>query len=267
MLVLRNLGTTILTVSERINYNLVCKRHARFLNRHLTANDSAVCNQNYSSNNFIQPQHLKLHRSIATSSPVYEHETAKLEKSNKQGFIKRIFENMKFNKETLKNSGYLLYEKCTDGINTESFIKKCKMQDTYFSWFLITELHTWMCMVRVMEEGDDGKTVRNAIVEALWKDADVRAKKVGATSLSKRREQLKQLHEQFLAALFLYDEGLQSSDKVLASALWYRLLNKQCDDAELLAHMVKYVRQQILQLEKFSREDVLVDGKISFSPL
>lgn len=55
------------------------------------------------------------------------------------------------------------------------------MADTFFSWFLITELHIWMLMVRFMAEGKYGKIARNALVEALWDDVEVRSKKLGVS--------------------------------------------------------------------------------------
>lgn len=53
------------------------------------------------------------------------------------------------------------------------------MPDTFYSWFLVTELHVWMVMVRLMAEGEEGKFTRNALVEALWEDTETRSKKLG----------------------------------------------------------------------------------------
>jgi cytochrome b pre-mRNA-processing protein 3 len=52
------------------------------------------------------------------------------------------------------------------------------MPDTFNSWFLVTELHVWMLMVRAMAEGDEGRFVRNNIVEAMWEDVITRVKKL-----------------------------------------------------------------------------------------
>lgn len=34
-------------------------------------------------------------------------------------------------------------------------------------------------MVRLMAEGNEGRFTRNALIEALWEDADARSKKLG----------------------------------------------------------------------------------------
>lgn len=49
----------------------------------------------------------------------------------------------------------------------------------------------------------------------------------------------------FQAALFAYDEGILSNDRVLASALWRHLFSKDCDDPERLECVVNFVRRQV----------------------
>jgi cytochrome b pre-mRNA-processing protein 3 len=58
------------------------------------------------------------------------------------------------------------------------FVLEFQMPDTFHSWFLVTELHVWMLMVRTMAEGEEGRFIRNNIVEAMWQDISTRAKKL-----------------------------------------------------------------------------------------
>ena len=58
------------------------------------------------------------------------------------------------------------------------------MPDTFYSWFLVTELHVWMLMARLMNEGEKGRLVRNAVVEALWQDVDFRSKQLGVLRIN-----------------------------------------------------------------------------------
>lgn len=57
------------------------------------------------------------------------------------------------------------------------------MPDTFQSWFLVTQLHVWILMVRLMGEGDDGRFMRNAVVEAMWQDVEYRSKQLGVIHL------------------------------------------------------------------------------------
>lgn len=57
------------------------------------------------------------------------------------------------------------------------------MADTFFSWFLVTELHLWMIMVRYMAEGNAGKLVRNNAVATLWEDTTARVQNLGVSNI------------------------------------------------------------------------------------
>lgn len=61
--------------------------------------------------------------------------------------------------------------------------------------------------------------------------------------------QIDELSKQFQAALVAYDEGLQSNDKVLASALWRRFFHQNCDSPENLELLIYYVRKQVSNLK------------------
>lgn len=142
-----------------------------------------------------------------------------------------------------------MYGAVADQINYQEIFEKFNLPNTFNSWFLITELHVWILMVRAMaegsEKGQDGKFIRNCIVEAMWSDVNKRAKELSGGSSSEMRKQIIILSEQFQAALITYDEGLMSDDKTLAGALWRRFFAKNCENYEHLETMVKYVRRQV----------------------
>lgn len=79
----------------------------------------------------------------------------------------------------MKVTGYLLYESVADKIAYSQFFEQYYLPDTFYSWFVVTELHVWMLLVRIMNEGEDGRFIRNCIVQAMWADVNIRAKKLG----------------------------------------------------------------------------------------
>nr|XP_045597589.1 ubiquinol-cytochrome-c reductase complex assembly factor 1-like [Procambarus clarkii] len=157
-----------------------------------------------------------------------------------------------YSKYKLKRSGYLLYGNACDRALASDFFRVCDLPDTFYSWFLVTELHIWMLMVRLMAEGEEGRYTRNSLIEALWEDCDARSKKLGSLAQSVRQEQMQSIGSSFQAALFAYDEGLMSDDRVLASALWRRLFSRNCKDPETLECCVQFVRKQVEYLIKLS---------------
>ncbi|KAG7264267.1 hypothetical protein CRUP_000784 [Coryphaenoides rupestris] len=74
-----------------------------------------------------------------------------------------------------------------------------------------------MCLVRMRQEGREGKYMCRYIVHSMWEDVEQRCKIMG---------------------------GILSDDRVLAAALWRNLFNRQCEDPRQLELMVEYVRKQ-----------------------
>lgn len=138
------------------------------------------------------------------------------------------------------------------------------MPDTFFSWFLITELHVWMLMARYMAEGESGKAIRNNIVEAMWQDVTIRIDKLGYISARVKRNQISDISQQFNAAVIAYDEGMLSDDKVLAGALWRRYFCSECNNPEHIEKLLIYVRKQMSILDTISLEEVMTKKSIDW---
>lgn len=62
-----------------------------------------------------------------------------------------------------------------------------------------------------------------------------------------RNAQVNELSEQLKGALIGYDEGWLTNDMVLASMVWRRIFNKECDDPEQIELVVKYIRKQVMK--------------------
>ncbi|XP_022919312.1 ubiquinol-cytochrome-c reductase complex assembly factor 1 [Onthophagus taurus] len=194
----------------------------------------------------------------------------KSEKTTPLSLIQKILNKVPFisvEKSRLSVLGYLLYESIADKIVYVDFFEEFNLPDTFYSWFVITELHVWMLMVRCMAEGDNGRFVRNHIVEAMWADVGQRVKKIGAVNPSATRAQVKELSEQFQAALIAYDEGLQSDDCVLAGAIWRRMYQRNEVDPENLELLIKYIRKHLRMLDNISKEELFSQKPISWELL
>ncbi|XP_025410634.1 ubiquinol-cytochrome-c reductase complex assembly factor 1 [Sipha flava] len=174
-------------------------------------------------------------------------------KSRISDFINRFQIMNPLNKSRFEANSWILYEKVVDQIPFEEIIKKLNLPDTLNSWFVITELHLWMIFVRLMHEKTKGSMIRNFIMEALWNDVEFRSKKLGHISSDIRHKQITELSDQLRGALVGYDEGWLTNDMVLASMVWRRIFNQQCDDPEKIESVVRYIRKQmsILQLQTF----------------
>ncbi|XP_059926461.1 ubiquinol-cytochrome-c reductase complex assembly factor 1 [Gadus macrocephalus] len=73
--------------------------------------------------------------------------------------------------------------------------------------------------------------------------------------------------ETFYAAIFGYDEGILSDDRVLAAALWRNLFNRECEDPRQLELMLEYVRKQMQYIDSLDAEDLLLTGEVKWRPM
>ncbi|XP_048878640.1 ubiquinol-cytochrome-c reductase complex assembly factor 1 [Brienomyrus brachyistius] len=213
-------------------------------------------------------QHRRLHLTRELSAVKEPAEAPKEE----IGTFTRLIEAMgftgplKYNKWKIKIAALRMYTCCVERIAYDDFFEKCSLPDTLNSWFLVAELHVWMCLVRMRQEGRAGKYLCRYLVHSMWEDVEQRCKIMGIDAVE-RKESMKVMTETFYAALFGYDEGILSCDRVLAAALWRNLFNKQCEDPRQLELMVQYVRKQMQFLDSLDGEDLLLTGEIKWRPL
>lgn len=170
------------------------------------------------------------------------------------------------NKFALRRATIFHYEACTDKLDPEIFFKHLQLQDTLYSFYLIIQLHVWMCQVRSMAEGPEGRLLRNEIVERMWQDMDVRLSKIEVYSSSKRKSLLVDLLYHHQGAIFSYDEGMLTNDKTLANAIWRTLYSKESVEPQILEMVVKYVRTQLNHLRSIGPREWCLDGKFDWAP-
>ncbi|CAI5686503.1 unnamed protein product [Oreochromis niloticus] len=194
---------------------------------------------------------------------------------------------LKYNKWKIKIAALRMYTCCVERINYDEFFEKCTLPDTLNSWFLVAQLHVWMCLVRMRQEGREGKYMCRYIVHSMWEDVEQRSKIMGIDAIH-RKEAMKAMTETFYAAIFGYDEthsiltpaqsldpdwitqlghGILSDDCVLAAALWRNLFNRQCEDPRQLELMVEYVRKQMQYIDALDGDDLLLTGEVKWRPL
>ncbi|XP_055122652.1 ubiquinol-cytochrome c reductase complex assembly factor 1 isoform X6 [Symphalangus syndactylus] len=164
----------------------------------------------------------------------------------KVGAFTKIIEAMgftgplKYSKWKIKIAALRMYTSCVEKTDFEEFFLRCQMPDTFNSWFLITLLHVWMCLVRMKQEGRSGKYMCRIIVHFMWEDVQQRGRVMG---------------------------GILSDDHGLAAALWRTFFNRKCEDPRHLELLVEYVRKQIQYLDSMNGEDLLLTGEVSWRPL
>lgn len=75
------------------------------------------------------------------------------------------------------------------------------------------------------------------------------------------------LVDEFQASLFAYDEGLLSSDQVLAGAIWRNLMLQQDFDPRQLEMIVDYIRENIAHFDKTSFDIIYKECKVDWAQI
>ena len=170
------------------------------------------------------------------------------------------------NKFALRRATIFHYEACTDKLDPDAYFKHFQLPDTLYSFYLIIQLHVWMCQVRSMREGPEGRLLRNEVLERMWQDMDVRLSKIEIYSSSTRKKLLNDLLYHHQGAIFSYDEGMLTDDKTLANALWRTLFSKDYVDPLVLESAVCYVRMQLKHLRSIGAQEWCTNGKFDWAP-
>ncbi|XP_054708510.1 ubiquinol-cytochrome-c reductase complex assembly factor 1-like [Uloborus diversus] len=182
------------------------------------------------------------------------------------GRLKRKIYDSYSSKTKINVSAQLVYESCVDGIDWNEFIEYFGLPDTLHSWFLLVQLHVWMCVLVLVSE-TQGRIFRNVLIDAMWNDVEARLDKLAVIKSSKKKEYLAELLSQFQAALISYDEGILGDDTCLAAAVWRTMFNFRDVDPRTVEDMVYYIRRQLSHLDSLNTENMLFYGKIKFLPL
>ncbi|GIY35928.1 ubiquinol-cytochrome-c reductase complex assembly factor 1 [Caerostris extrusa] len=106
----------------------------------------------------------------------------------------------------------------------------------------------------------------------MWTDVELRLQQLKEIRRSARKKYLKEIDDQFVAALISYDEsklktGLLCDDTVLAAAAWRTLYGFRPVDPRLLEAIVSYIRMQVDHLDSLNTEDIMHRGSVTFLPI
>lgn len=171
-------------------------------------------------------------------------------------------------KSVLTRSAHSIYAQCVDEVDYESFFKVCAMPDTFQSWFIVAQLHIWLCLVRLKREDENGKFIIHHLVKFFWKDVQERLNLLGVASSSVKHQSIVELDKEFRGLIFAYEEGLLTDDKTLAAAVWRNFVHdKSRTDPVILSTLVAYIRSQVKEMDSTDQETLLTTGRMNICAL
>ncbi|XP_048729236.1 ubiquinol-cytochrome-c reductase complex assembly factor 1-like [Ostrea edulis] len=167
----------------------------------------------------------------------------------------------------LQVGGTLLVLAISDYVSYEEFFEVTNLEDNFYSFYKVLELHLWMVLQRLQRDGNDGIVAGMALVNAMWKDLEPRVKLAGA-QMKQRNDGFHYLHNHLQSAMLVYDEALlDGSDMELAHALWLNIYDGKDCDPRCLEFMVDYTRKQMNYLHSIDSKVLLGGQQVSFLPI
>ncbi|XP_040837509.1 ubiquinol-cytochrome-c reductase complex assembly factor 1 isoform X3 [Ochotona curzoniae] len=254
--------------SQLVPVSLTQRQWGRTLSGLSQVNQSRGCDGSVQ----IPGVHVQLSGKYHTTNKLSTTKDSPQPDEEKVGAFTKIIEAMgftgplKYSKWKIKIAALRMYTSCVEKTDFEEFFLRCQMPDTFNSWFLITLLHVWMCLVRMKQEGRSGKYMCRIIVHFMWEDVEQRGRVMGVNPYILKKNMILMTNN-FYAAILGYDEGILSDDRGLAAALWRTFFNQKCEDPRQLELLVEYVRKQMQYLDSMSGEDLLLTGEVSWRPL
>ena len=174
----------------------------------------------------------------------------------------------RYKQNQMAAAGVYLYLCIQKQIDFKQFFQICNSRDVYVSFCLVTFLHVWMVCVRLAEEGQSGKFVRNRLIEAMYNDIGERVKKLGKIDIKVKVTAAEELNGIFNACFLGYDEGILSDDIVLSACLWRHLLEmRDIEDFSVFNTLCEYVRKNVVHLDTIKEVDLLKNGIVTLIPL
>ncbi|TGZ76065.1 hypothetical protein CRM22_000008 [Opisthorchis felineus] len=167
----------------------------------------------------------------------------------------------------LTAAGENMFAVCAEYPVFEEFVETLGLPDTFQSWFSLTTLHMWLCLVRLRQEGIEGQLLKRPFVNLFWLDLKPRLRTFKI--LRRHHWHITAFRMQFFGAILAYDEGfLAHSDTHLTVALWRNLfVSSPTATLGQLEQAVDYVRKNLQHLDNLPSSTLLRFGTPTFLPL
>ncbi|CAN6655556.1 protein Cbp3p, mitochondrial [Trichomonascus vanleenenianus] len=171
-------------------------------------------------------------------------------------------------RDLCKHQGYYPEDSKPDQLSKQAkfYYNTLGMPRTFQQQFLISALHIWMLFVRMRAMPRKYcREYQKKLINAIFEDIGHRLRlEVKVPSDRAINGYKKQFNDQLRGAIFSYDEGLATSDSVLAAALWRSLYASKPDiDMAHLEQLVHYIRTQLYVFEHVSDRDFAA-GRVGF---
>lgn len=154
-----------------------------------------------------------------------------------------------------------LYSACVTQSRQGGFYRDLQVPDTIDGRFDLLLLHVFLVMRRLGDEAE----LKQKLFDCMFADMDRNLREMGVGDMSVGKK-IKPMLAAFYGRSQAYEKALGGGDAVLAEALHRNLCGTRPVAAEIMQHMVDYVRRAVAALGEQPLNHLL-SGQIEFASL
>lgn len=165
-------------------------------------------------------------------------------------------------RKAARESAGALYGAVVERARSPAFYSEAGVPDTLDGRFELVALHAFMVLRRLQADSERTGVLSQALFDAMFDDMDRSLREMGAGDLGVGRR-VKFMASSFLGRIKAYEDGLDSGDEALRSALVRNLYGTVPAPSDGATAMARYTRDQLAALEAQPLDD-LVAGRVRF---
>ncbi|XP_039270638.2 ubiquinol-cytochrome-c reductase complex assembly factor 1-like [Styela clava] len=169
----------------------------------------------------------------------------------------------KYQRRQLDEASHILLNSIYTKVDFASLQKFAKLEDSFEVWLKIVYLHVWMVLVKLSQDGRDGKIMCKRIISLMWQDIETRTGKLQEELKQnlKINQQRKDYHSLLRTSFILFDYGLLKDDATLAGSIWGQIYNFEKVDPRYVESIVHYVRFTLARLDDIPISELVLNSE------
>jgi cytochrome b pre-mRNA-processing protein 3 len=170
-----------------------------------------------------------------------------------------------FHRNRYRAQAYAAYTSIVEHARAPDFFTRLDVPDTLDGRYEMIALHMFLVLNRLKAEHDETAEYAQALFDAMFADLDRGLREMGATDMGVGKR-VKEMAKGFYGRIAAYEKGLESDDQTLSEALKRNLYGTVQPQAEAVAAVGRYIRNQAKTL---ARQPIAAffDNNIRFYPI
>lgn len=175
----------------------------------------------------------------------------------------------------------ILLNACAQQAARREFYENLRLEPKFMNMQAILMVHIWLVHRRLIQEGDQGRMMDEAVFDRLWEEVTVRIRAMGVPEISVNKN-LMEVQKVSFGACLSFDRGLEQGIETLVESLKRNVFMASDDemssaDAKLSARdrkmqlqnvhsLANYMHRELANLRSLTAEEVMIGDFVFGEP-